>query len=82
MKCWFANSATFFKKLNRFSTLKRENLIADCPPLPCFFGKSTVILLRTSFLFPARIPKRAPFPSIIINPIFSSFSNKENKTSV
>lgn len=35
---------------------------------PCFFGRSTVNLWRTSLVFPQSVPKSAPLPSITINP--------------
>lgn len=35
---------------------------------PCFFGRSTVNLWRTSLVFPQSVPNSAPLPSITMNP--------------
>ncbi len=43
---------------------------------PCFFGKSTVNLCRTSRVFPDSVPNKAPLPSITMNPnLLSSASS-------
>lgn len=47
--------------------------------LPCFLGKSTVNLCRTSLVFPDSVPNRAPLPSITIKPNLLSSANRAVK---
>lgn len=44
--------------------------------VPCFLGRSTVNLCRTSRVFPCSVPNNAPLPSMTIKPnLLSSASN-------
>lgn len=47
--------------------------------LPCFFGRSTVNLCRTSLVFPQRVPNSAPLPSITMKPNLLSSASRAFK---
>ena len=68
MKCVTAISQHFFKYACRFSRRILPNLCADCPPRPCFLGRSTLNLPMMFFWSPCIVANKQPFPSITINP--------------
>lgn len=47
--------------------------------IPCFFGKSTVNLCKTSLVFPESVPKSAPLPSMTIKPNLLSSANSADR---
>ena len=49
----------------------------DCPPLLCFFGKSTEKEWQISLADPVNLANMAPLPSTTINPKLYSHSNKD-----
>lgn len=57
-----------------YSILRRQSEF-----LPCFFGKSTVNLWRTSLVFPDSCPNKAPLPSITMNPNLLSSAKRAVK---
>ena len=46
---------------------------------PCFLGRSTVNLCRTSLVFPDSVPKSAPLPSMTMKPNLLSSANSAER---
>lgn len=88
---WWAyfSNLHYFKNMKiRWTKLRYVKLYYNLTRLshglysPCFFGRSTVNLCSTSRVLPCSVPKRAPFPSITMNPNLLSSANSAVKASV
>lgn len=56
------------KCLNSSQKYMNEETEKDVYRLPCFLGRSTVNLCKTSLVLPCKVPNRAPLPSITMKP--------------